>query len=144
VALVLLLLLAGAGGLAAETRVTREDQPVSDAATQIDGERLELRVGASATVAGARARVHFVAVSDDSRCPIGVTCIWEGDALVQLRVEVEGEPDGHLELHANPRFGQQARAGALTVTLVRLEPLPQADRPVPPDAYAATLQISSK
>ena len=85
----------------------------------------------------------FAAVSDDSRCPTGVTCVWEGDAVVQLRVEAKGDPAVDLQLHANPRFNQEGRAGALTLTLVRLEPVPQGDRPIPRDAYSATLQISS-
>ncbi len=109
-----------------------------------DAEAIELRVGASAPVRGTRTRITFVAVPNDSRCPTGVTCFWEGDAIVHLRLESESEPAVDLQLHTNRRFSQQGQAGALTVTLVRLDPAPRADEPIPAGAYSVTLQVDLK
>lgn len=125
---------------------TGEVRGAANSATvdRVTDETLELRNGASTPVAGTAARITFVGVTDDSRCPVGVTCIWEGDAIVRLRVNSGSQAPVDLQLHANARFSQAGRAGSLTVTLIRLEPLPRADQPIPPDAYVAALQITSK
>ena len=136
----LVLLLAVAGCLDVRSSPS---QPAPTAPSDVSqADELVLRIGTSAALPGG-VSITFAAVSDDSRCPTGVTCVWEGDAVVQLRVEAKGDPAVDLQLHANPRFNQEGRAGALTLTLVRLEPFPQGDRPIPRDAYSATLQISS-
>jgi hypothetical protein len=119
------------------------DQP-SHATAQADSELLALRVGATVPIKGTSARVTFVRVSDDSRCPVGVTCFWEGDAIVHVRVEAEGDAAVDLQLHTNRRFSQAGRAGDLILTLLGLEPLPQADQAIEADAYSATLQVSIK
>src|SRR5262249_58503750 len=44
-----------------------------------------LAIGQEAPVEGTGLRILFRAVSDDSRCPADVTCVWEGDAGGALR-----------------------------------------------------------
>ena len=119
------------------------DPPTVPTAVSQDAQEIELRVGGSAPVHGTGATVRFDGVSDDSRCPRGATCVWEGDAIVELSVSGEGggSPET-VRLHANARFSQQARALGVTLTLVRLEPLPEADRPVPPGAYSAAIRVT--
>lgn len=105
---------------------------------------LELRVGASAPVPGTTATITFVRVTNDSRCPKGVTCIWEGDAVVELRVQPRGGDARSVELHVNERFERRAPVDGVTVTLERLEPYPEAERPVPEGGYVATLRIGAR
>ena len=95
---------------------------------------------------GTNVRLTFERVSEDSRCPTDVTCIWEGDAVVVLKVKVEAE-EATREVHTQggePR-SRKAPAGDYVVTLVRLDPAPRstgADRglgvPRDPAASAAT------
>jgi len=101
---------------------------------------VELGVGESAQVAPVT--VTFVGVTDDSRCPKGVTCIWEGDALVELRVRREdGGAAVTLSLHANPRFTQEATAAGVRVRLVRIDPYPEADHPIEAGDYRVVLSL---
>jgi hypothetical protein len=111
---------------------------------QAGGEPQEVRVGASVKVPGSNNVVTFERVSGDSRCPTNTNCIWEGDAVVVLRVTGEGSGAETLELHANARFAQQGEAHGVKVTLERLEPYPTADRPVSADMYVAHLRIASQ
>jgi hypothetical protein len=111
---------------------------------QAGGEPQEVRVGASVTVPGSNSLVTFERVSGDSRCPTNANCIWEGDAVVVLRVSGEGSDTEVLELHANPRFAQQGEAHGVRVTLERLEPYPTTERPVSAGMYVAHLRIESK
>jgi hypothetical protein len=109
---------------------------------QAGGPPQEVRVGASVPVSGSKSVVTFERVSGDSRCPTNTQCIWEGDAVVVLRVTGEGSGVETLELHANPRFAQEGEAHGVKVTLERLEPYPTTDRPVSADMYVAHLRIA--
>ena len=58
-----------------------------------------IRVGEQKTVAG-RLKIHFQEVIDDSRCPIGTTCVWAGNAKVKLTLSV-GRKRRDFELNSN-------------------------------------------
>ena len=130
----------------AQGSVLRDDSPPAGP-TPLDSagdERVELRVGASATLPGTTSTVTFVRVTSDSRCPKGVQCIWEGDAAVELRVAPsDGEPQT-LTLHTNDRFARQAAVGGVTVALESLEPYPARDSPPAADSYTVTLRVSAR
>lgn len=50
------------------------------------GQEFTLSAGQSVSIAGENLKIQFIEVINDSRCPINVTCIWEGRAscLVQF------------------------------------------------------------
>ena len=50
------------------------------------GQPFSLRVGQRIGLKRAGLRIRFVAVTEDSRCPAGVTCVWAGNAKVQIEV----------------------------------------------------------
>jgi hypothetical protein len=105
-------------------------------------EEFTLAPGQTASVNGTNVRLTFDRVSEDSRCPTDVTCIWEGDAVVVLKVKVEAE-EATREVHTQggePR-SRKAPAGDYVVTLVRLDPAPRSTAPIEPSAYRATLIV---
>lgn len=104
---------------------------------------LELRVGGAAPVPGTRTTLTFDRVRDDSRCPKGVSCIWEGDAIVVLRLSTGTDDAVAVELHANPRFSQEGSAHGVTVVLESLEPQPEADKPIVGSAYVARVSVAA-
>jgi len=59
-----------------------------------------LRVGEQKTVAHGL-RIHFLEVLDDSRCPVGTTCVWAGNAKVKLTLSVGRKRSKELELNSN-------------------------------------------
>jgi hypothetical protein len=105
-------------------------------------ELVEVGVGKTVPLPGTSVTVTFVRVRDDSRCPTGVTCIWEGDAVVELRVQNGADEPLRVDLHANPRFERQASALGVTISLERLDPYPEADEPIAPGAYRLTLKFA--
>lgn len=98
---------------------------------------ITLRGGESAEV-GDRV-VRFTAVREDSRCPRGVECVWQGDAAVELVVDAGGEPTV-IVLHTTLEPRSTVAAG-LRLTLVRLEPQPLASEQIPLGDYDASLRI---
>jgi hypothetical protein len=104
-------------------------------------ERIDVRVGAAASLANGAVELDFVRVANDSRCPTGATCVWEGDAEVELCLQRRGRVAHIVTLHTNPRFMQTASVDGVTVTLEGLIPHPEADRPIAADAYVTTLRV---
>ena len=105
-------------------------------------EEFVLSPGETATVSGTNVRVTFERVSEDSRCPTDVNCIWEGDAVVVLKVKAEDQ-EATREVHTQggASRSRQARAGNYLVTLVRLDPAPRSTGAIEPSAYRATLKV---
>ena len=78
---------------------------------------LELSIGTPAADPGSKATFTFVRVVEDSRCPKGVQCVWEGDATIELRVAPErGEPET-VQLHLNARAAKDVVVRGLRIVL---------------------------
>lgn len=106
-------------------------------------ETLKVSVGRQVADAGRRLRIAFVAVREDSRCPVDVQCIQAGNARIRLRLNHARERTRVIELNtdAEPREVTYAN---YTIKLMNLAPRPVADRPTRPRAYVATLALSKK
>ena len=103
------------------------------------GREFTLAVGQSAVV-GDGVRLTLKSVTDDSRCPVDVTCVWEGDAKVSVEV-ITPSPRAQHELHTTGRESHEAKHGAYRVTLVKLEPAPRSTVTISSSDYRATLVV---
>ena len=103
------------------------------------GREFTLAVGQSVVV-GDDVRLTLKSVTDDSRCPVDVTCVWEGDAKVSVEV-ITPSPRAEHELHTTGRESHEAKHGAYRVTLVRLEPAPRSTVTISSSDYRATLVV---
>jgi hypothetical protein len=103
------------------------------------GREFTLAVGQSAVV-GDDVRLTLKSVTDDSRCPVDVTCVWEGDAKVSVEV-ITPSPRAEHELHTTGRESHEAKHGAYRVTLVKLEPAPRSTVTISSSDYRATLVV---
>lgn len=104
-------------------------------------ERFTLAVGETATIDSPRARLEFVEVSGDSRCPADAICIQGGDAVVRLRAS-GGTSSTMLELHTGDASKAFAEFQGLRVELQELRPYPFSSRVIARDDYKATLMVT--
>lgn len=98
-----------------------------------------------------RTTVRFVAVAGDSRCPRDVTCVWAGDAEIEIALrQKEGPAEGggtekeatvHLHTAGGARMPREAQALGLTLRLEALDPYPETSRRIEQEEYTATLVI---
>ena len=44
------------------------------------GQEFSLRIGRKVTLRDTELKIRFVSVIEDSRCPKGVNCVWQGNA----------------------------------------------------------------
>ncbi len=118
-------------------------QPGTDRSEQfaVPGSEFQLRTGATAVLSGQALRITFEAVTEDSRCPAGAECVWEGNARVQLIVAARGGPSRSVGLNTTlePR---QTDISGFTLRLVKLDPVPVLDAPLRQAQYVATLMVT--
>jgi hypothetical protein len=108
----------------------------------LSGSPVELPIGTPVKDAASKATFTFLSVVTDSRCPKGTTCVWEGDAVIELRVMPEGGEPETVQLHLNARTGKDVVVGSLRLTLERLEPYPEEGRAISARDYRAILAIT--
>jgi tetratricopeptide (TPR) repeat protein len=87
----------------------------------------------------------FLEVLEDSRCPKLVNCFWSGQARIAIRVQTEQAETEQFELNTNPALKEDVVSYAgYSIRLIGLDPYPEdPDQPIPPEAYQATLLVSS-
>ncbi|MBI3051897.1 hypothetical protein HYY74_05570 [Candidatus Woesearchaeota archaeon] len=89
--------------------------------------------------------IEFVGVVEDSRCPKNVMCVWEGQAVTQIKViDVEGRTsvEQNLTLRAGHPGMASATVGLLNITLLSVEPYPGSEVEIKASEYRATFRAS--
>ena len=121
--------------------------PHSNSALQAvrPGREFKLKVGRQVTVKGTKLRIRFVAVENDSRCPSDVTCVWAGNAAVQIQLGIgRGSKTVTLNTSKSPSFVGEDEYHGYKVKLVELGPYPRSDRKIARRDYTATLLVSNE
>jgi hypothetical protein len=80
-------------------------------------------------------------VIEDSRCPIGVDCIWEGNAKIRLRISKSKGESKTVELNTNVE-PTTVKFEDHEIRLLRLEPIPKANEKIKAESYTAFLNIN--
>ena len=104
---------------------------------------LQLRIAETALAGPAGLAITLVEVSEDSRCPSGLTCFWPGQATVVVDL-VEGvRVLGRFSLTLNPVRKDLAAAIAEghVIKLVSLDPYPVSTRRTRLEEYIASLVL---
>lgn len=115
--------------------------PESADVQAVPGESFRIRVGEVASIAGGGIVIGFRRVAADSRCPRDVTCVWAGDAAVELGIAPAGGEWAWHTLHTGIEPREFAAEG-FSIRLVGLEPAPGSDVQVGQRDYVAELLVS--
>lgn len=105
------------------------------------GVAFSLALGKTATINGDGTKITFKRVPEDSRCPTDVTCVWEGDAKIEVTIARTGAPDetAVLSLHSP---GSEISSGNLLIRFVGLAPVPRQADGNAPRPYVAELVVN--
>ena len=109
--------------------------------TFVDGPlTVNLGYGHYTQVDGTVLHMSFTDVLEDSRCPVDVTCVWEGNAGIAIGIGMGMGPTHRLELNTStaPR---SATWNGIRVSIVSLFPAPVSDRTPQASEYAVTLRL---
>jgi len=106
------------------------------------GNEFSLDFGEAATVPEAELWLHFVDVVEDSRCPLRVLCVWEGDAAIAIEISsnLADGPSVTDTLHTtlDPK---SVTIFGYVLQLVRVDPYPRFPGVIPPERYRITLRL---
>ena len=99
----------------------------------------DLKVSEVVTLQGLK--ITFEGVSEDSRCPTGVQCVWAGDAAATFTLEKSPAAALQCTLHTSGRFQRQTDYDTFVVKLEDIKPYPKQGAAIAPDDYRATLVV---
>lgn len=135
-----LALLTGGAVLAACGSVTEtSSESQTEPSVTVVGDTAFLVLPLGRTADNGELAVTFEGVSEDSRCPIGVMCVWEGNASIRLTLASGGDTQAAI---LNSTLDPKAAAFAgYTIGYRDLTPYPEQDAPWDPDAYVARIYI---
>jgi hypothetical protein len=105
-------------------------------------QEVTLQFGAEVAVGGSVLMVSFARVAEDSRCPVDVTCVWAGNATVEVGIRMGMGPTFPLLLNTTlaPRWVDW---NDVRVTLLELLPEPRAGDPPRPEGYTVKLRLEN-
>ena len=127
--------------LSACTNTSHPDGPGVVTGIQVDaGREFEITAGQEAQVRGTPLTVRFAGVTNESRCPSDVQCVWAGNAVVNLTLAAagSGSADAALNTTLDPK---SAVFAGYRVTLTGLKPYPRTGATISPGSYVATLEV---
>ena len=99
----------------------------------------DIAVGAIARMANSDLVVRFDTVTEDSRCPQDVTCVWEGNATALLTLDSAGKTMLARFTTSQP---EPLRGFGWTFELRALRPARTSQAPPQPADYVITLRAS--
>lgn len=127
-----------------QTKTTVSGQSEEGAIIAGINQPFQLRINQTATIENEGLRVTFQDVTEDSRCPIGAQCFWEGQATVAVGIAKDGQDLGTLSLTL--RAGMEHLATTTldeyTIQLAAVDPYPKQGRQTQPSDYVVTLVVS--
>lgn len=83
-------------------------------------------MGQTASFEGEKIKIKFVEISEDSRCPSNVQCIWAGQVKAVFNIDYQENNSQKMDLILSARpSGENSKViGDYTVELLNVEPHP--------------------
>jgi hypothetical protein len=104
------------------------------------GDTVRLAPATVVSIADSGVQLAFREVTEDSRCPVNVTCVWAGDAAVVLEARLGYSAWKRMTVHTD-REPRAADYGPYRFRLVALEPAPVDPHPIAPADYRVRLLV---
>ena len=106
------------------------------------GEEFSLHIGETVSIKGEQLRIEFLEISEDSRCPRNVTCIWEGRAIAIIEIS-KGDSSQNIELVVPGLTDTPAKTQFEEYEFVfKILPYPEAEVQISRDEYRLVLTVN--
>ena len=106
------------------------------------GQEFSLMPGQSASIIGEPLKIRFLKVVNDSRCPTGVTCIWEGQVTCLVEITYTGSQN-RMTL-TQPGSGQGIADFNEYDIEFEVQPYPEAGKRIAKQDYRLQMVINKK
>jgi hypothetical protein len=101
------------------------------------GDPFHVRAGTTVELENG-ATLQFLRVTNDSRCPVDVTCVWQGEAFLEIELRAGGK-SGRESISTERK---DVTLLAHRVQALGLYPAPRSSEPVDPKDYVAMFRVA--
>lgn len=106
-------------------------------------EQFNLKCGQTITINTVNIKVKFLEVTEDSRCPSDVVCVWAGQVSALLNVNNNGNDIGNVKLTLGQNKDDAVKdIGGYYLKLIDVKPYPISTQKIEKSDYIVTLMIS--
>ena len=106
------------------------------------GTEVVLKPGQAVSIAGEELEIKFIEVVEDSRCPEGATCVWEGRARSAVVITMSGQVEDVELIQPGLYTGMTGQEyNAYTINFY-LEPYPEVDKEIAQNKYRLRLTVT--
>jgi hypothetical protein len=130
--ILLLILLSMANGLSA----------CEDSGSVSLNQEFSLIIGQKISIEDLNLEITFRRVIEDSRCPQGAECIWEGNGKVELEISGDEIADKIIELNTN-LFPKEMDFERYKIQFLGLDPYPVFNKKIQPENYRIRVIVKS-
>jgi len=106
------------------------------------GQAFDIKVGQEASISSQQIKLKFLSVSEDSRCPQGTNCIWEGNGKVNIELTLTGQTSYVVELNTAMSLKSEEKYLSYTISLLDLQPYPSEGSTIQQSEYIATVRVT--
>ncbi|MDJ0568870.1 MAG: hypothetical protein QNJ53_07455 [Pleurocapsa sp. MO_192.B19] len=108
------------------------------------GTQFQLRIGEVASINCGEVELTFLEVAEDSRCPSDLNCFEAGQIQVTVKILVDEQDFGNLNLIDNASRKDLAikRFDKYVIEFVKAEPYPKSNQEIEASDYIITLVVS--
>ena len=99
----------------------------SDSIPMVLNDTIKLKFGEVYCNQAKEIRLECDSLIGDSRCPIGATCVWEGNAELSFILEQNGDLRYEFNLNTHPEFRTDTTINGMRYKLLDLLPYPELD-----------------
>lgn len=114
---------------------------IAAAASAVKPETVTLSLGQQKTSRAGKITIKFISVVEDSRCPVGVDCIWAGNAKIKIALKKGKKAATSFELNSTLK-PEVVEYEGYDIRLADLTPRPGEKGGAAPARQAAMLSIS--
>ncbi len=108
------------------------------------GQEFTLSIGQSAQIEGENLQVRFEEVLEDSRCPTGATCIWEGRVSLAVEIKDNGSPYKMVLIQSGMNNQYVSETYEEYQLTFKVNPYPELGTDMATDDYQLLLTVSER
>ena len=101
----------------------------------------KLAMGKTAIVSGTDLQLQFSDVTDDSRCPRDVVCVWTGQVVAVIGVIRAGKDSEKITLTAPDSYPIVHELSGYKLELLGVQPYPEAEASIKKQDYKVILRV---
>lgn len=106
-------------------------------------QEFDLHISEQSILHSKELKIEFLAVLEDSRCPEGADCLWEGNAKVRIRAEKNDGKFKIFELNTNLE-PIKINFEDYEIRMITLAPIPKSNTEIKTENYTATFLIKNE